>query len=57
LGKDPEYENHSHGDIPLLISLATSERFKGQNGENGQEHTDWHHIVLWDKLGEIAINT
>ncbi len=53
LGKDPEMRTTPTGHSVCSFSLATSERFKGQNGE-WQEHTDWHNIVLWDKLGEIA---
>ena len=35
------------------FSLATSETWKDKNGEK-QEKTEWHNIVVWRRLGEIA---
>jgi single-strand DNA-binding protein len=53
LGKDPEVKYTASG-IPLArFSLATSERFKDQNGEF-KERTEWHSIVAWQKLAEIV---
>ena len=35
------------------IALATNERFKDKNGE-WQDRTEWHNVVLWQRLAEIA---
>ena len=35
------------------ITLATNERFKGKDG-NWQDRTEWHNVVLWQRLAEIA---
>lgn len=35
------------------ISVATTERFKDKNGET-HESTDWHNVVLWRGLAEVA---
>jgi single-strand DNA-binding protein len=38
------------------FSLATSESYKDKSGVK-QERTEWHNIVVWRKLAEIAGNT
>ncbi len=53
LGADPETRYMQDGTCVCNIRLATTERFKGRNGER-QERTEWHRVVLWGKLGEIA---
>lgn len=52
-GKDPETK-HLEGDKTVSkFSLATSETYKDKQG-NKQESTEWHNIVAWGKLAEIA---
>ena len=52
VGKDPEVKYTPSG-IPVgKFSLATNERFKDKNGEF-QERTEWHNIVVWQRLAEI----
>lgn len=53
LGKDPEIRNLEGGVKKASFSLATSESFKGKNGEK-IEQTEWHNIVLWRGLAEVA---
>jgi single-strand DNA-binding protein len=53
LGKDPEVRFTTSGQAVAGFSLATSEKFKGKNGE-WEERTEWHNITLWGKLAEIA---
>ena len=53
LGKDPEVRYTASGQAVTSFSLATSEKFKGKNGE-WEERTEWHNITLWGKLAEIA---
>ena len=53
LGKDPEMRYMADGKAVANFSLATSETFKDKEG-NKQERTEWHRIVLWGRLAEIA---
>jgi single-strand DNA-binding protein len=53
LGKDPEIRTLEGGAKVANFPLATSETFKNKNGDK-TEHTEWHNIVLWRGLAEIA---
>ena len=53
LGADPETRYMQDGTCVCNIRIATTERWKNRNGEQ-QERTEWHRVVLWGKLGEIA---
>lgn len=53
LGKDPEVKSFPNGGQVCNVSLATSESWKGKDGQQ-QEHTEWHNLVFNDKLAEIA---
>ena len=53
LGKDPEVKYTPGGMAVAKFSVATSYRSKDKAGE-WQDHTDWHNIVVWDKLAGIA---
>ncbi|MCB2227418.1 MAG: single-stranded DNA-binding protein [Desulfarculaceae bacterium] len=53
LGADPELKYTATGTPVCTFRLATSESFKDREG-NQQERTEWHRIVAWAKLGEIA---
>jgi len=53
LGKDPELRYTPSGRAVANFSIATTERWKGQDGEN-QEKTEWHNIVLWGRTAELA---
>ena len=53
LGKDPEVRYTPSGVATASFSLATSESWKDSEG-NQQEKTEWHNIVVWRKLAEIA---
>lgn len=53
LGKDPEVQYLESG-IPLAkVTIATNERYKDKAG-NWQDQTEWHNIVLWRGLAEVA---
>jgi single-strand DNA-binding protein len=53
VGKDPEIKYTSQG-VPLAkLSLATTSRQKDKAGE-WNESTEWHHVVMWGKLAELA---
>jgi single-strand DNA-binding protein len=53
LGKDPEVRYTPQGKPVAKVSLATNERFKTKAGE-WQDRTEWHNLVLWARLAEIA---
>ena len=53
LGKDPEVKYTPQGKPVAKFSLATNERYKDKDG-NWQDRTEWHNIVLWERLAEIA---
>ncbi|MCB0430533.1 MAG: single-stranded DNA-binding protein [Flavobacteriales bacterium] len=53
LGKDPEVKYLENGTAIAKFPLATSESFKDRSG-NRVEQTEWHNIVLWRGLAEVA---
>jgi len=53
LGRDPETRYTSGGQAVANFTLATDESYKDRSGER-QKRTEWHRIVLWGKLAEIA---
>ncbi|RPI24216.1 MAG: single-stranded DNA-binding protein [Acidobacteria bacterium] len=53
LGKDPEMRYTAGGAPVTNFSLATNETWKDQSGER-QERTEWHNIVVWNKLAETC---
>jgi primosomal replication protein N len=55
LGKDPEIRSLEGGVKVANFSLATTESYKGKNGEK-VDQTEWHNIVLWRGLAEVAEN-
>lgn len=53
LGADPEVRYTQSGTQVTTFTVATTERWKGQDGQM-QESTEWHRIVAWSKLAEIC---
>lgn len=54
LAAEPEYRVLNNGEnCVATVSLATNESFKDQQG-NVQERTEWHRLVFWGKLADIA---
>lgn len=53
VGKDPEIRHLDNNVAVATFSLATSESYKNKNGEK-VTNTEWHNIVLWRGLAEIA---
>ena len=53
LGRDPETRYMPNGDAVCNFSLATSDKFTDKSG-NKAEKTEWHNIVIYRKLAEIA---
>ena len=53
LGQDPEVRELTSGKKLTTFSVATSDSYKNANGDK-IEDTQWHNIVAWGKVGEIA---
>lgn len=54
LGKDPETRRIENGSVVTNFSAATSEVYKDKHTGERKEVTDWHNIVIWGKLAEVA---
>lgn len=54
LGADPDTRYMPSGKAVTNIRIATSESWKDRQTGDQQERTEWHSVVLFDKLGEIA---
>ena len=54
LGKDPEVRNLENGASVANFTMATSESYKDKTTGEKKEITEWHNIVLWRGLAEIA---
>ncbi|MGC8762151.1 MAG: single-stranded DNA-binding protein [Acidobacteriota bacterium] len=53
LGRDPELRYTPSGTAVANFTVATHETWKDKDGAK-QEHTEWHRVVAWGKLAEIA---
>lgn len=53
LGRDPEMRYMPNGEAVCNFSIATTENWKDKNGQK-QEKTEWHNIVMYRRLAEIA---
>jgi single-strand DNA-binding protein len=54
LGRDPEVKYTAGGSAIVNVSVATNETWKDRNTGENQERTEWHRIVIFGKLAEIA---
>lgn len=54
LGADPETRYAPSGDAICNIRLATTDSWKDKNTGEKKEATEWHRVVLYRKLGEVA---
>jgi len=53
LGRDPEVRYTKEGTAVANLNLATTETWNDGSGQR-QERTEWHRVVAWGKLAEIA---
>ena len=53
LGQDPDVKQLQNGSV-TNISVATSESWKDKNSGENTERTEWHRIVFFNKIAEIA---
>ena len=54
LGQDPETRYLPSGGAVTNVTIATSESWKDNNSGQMQERTEWHRVVFFNKLAEIA---
>lgn len=54
LGQDPETRYLPSGGAVTNVTLATSETWKDKQSGQQQERTEWHRVVFFNRLGEIA---
>lgn len=54
LGADPEVRFMPNGNPVATISVATSETWRDKQSGDQQERTEWHRIVMFNKLAEIV---
>jgi len=54
LGRDPEVRYTPNGSAVCNVSLATTRNWKSKDSGERQEETEWHRVVFFDRLAEIA---
>ena len=54
VGGDPEVKFMPNGNAVTTLSVATSETWKDKQTGDKQERTEWHRVVCFNRLGEIA---
>ena len=54
LGTDPEMRAFANGEAVCNLRLATSEQWKDKTTGEARESTEWHRVVLFRRLAEIA---
>ncbi len=54
LGKDPEIRYAPSGSAICNVTIATSRQTKDKTSGERQEQTEWHRVVMFDRLAEIA---
>jgi single-strand DNA-binding protein len=54
LGQDPEVKYTANGSAVVNIGVATKDSWKDKQTGEAQERTEWHRIVMFGKLAEIA---
>jgi single-strand DNA-binding protein len=54
LGQDPEVKYMPNGDAVVNVSIATSETWQDKASGENREKTEWHRVVMFRRLGEIA---
>ena len=54
LGQDPEVKYMPNGGAVTNVTVATSETWKDKNTGETKENTEWHRVVFFRRLAEIA---
>lgn len=55
LGKDPEVRYTTSGNAVASFSIATNEFWTDKQGQK-QKRTEWHNVIAWDRLADLANN-
>ena len=56
VGKDPEVRHLEGGASVATITVATNERYKDRTSGEVRENTEWHTVVAWRQLADLAEN-
>ena len=54
LGRDPEVRYAASGSAICNVTIATSRQWKDKTSGERQEETEWHRVVFYDRMAEIA---
>ncbi len=54
LGADPELRTLANGDTVCNLRIATTDKWKDKASGQSKESTEWHRVVLFRRLGDIA---
>ncbi len=54
LGADPEVRSLPNGTAVCNLNIATTEKWRDKTNNEAKEHTEWHKVVLYRRLAEIA---
>ena len=54
LGADPDSRSTPSGNAVCNLSVATTESWRNRDSGEQQQHTEWHRVVMFGKLAEIA---
>src|SRR2546423_6943715 len=54
LGRDPEVRTFPNGDRVANVTIATTDKWKDKASGEMKEHTEWHRVVFFSRLAEIA---
>ena len=54
LGRDPEVRYTTDNSAIANVSIATTDRYKDKTTGEQKEITEWHRVVFFNRLGEIA---
>ncbi|MGL5757203.1 MAG: single-stranded DNA-binding protein, partial [Paraclostridium sp.] len=54
LGQDPDFRSTPSGTAVANLSVATSESWRDKNTGDKKEATEWHRVVIYRRLAEVA---
>ena len=54
LGRDPEVRYSANGNAIANVTIATTDSWKDRQSGERQEKTEWHRVVFFGRLAEIA---
>lgn len=54
LGADPEIRSLPNGTSVCNLTIATTEKWRDKDSNQTKEHTEWHKVVLYRRLADIA---